>query len=121
MMLLSFWVVGGVFRDRGNLRRERRNEKSRFDAKRLSHFATRPKARAVHRRRVEARDDCDHVYGRLAHSSGVAGLRGHTVTIGAFSMPLPQPEAALLRVRMSWSKDSSSLWEVPAHEFRIAL
>jgi hypothetical protein len=54
----------------------------------------------------EARDDCEHEYAdigcvvRRAESSGR--------TIGVLTMPLPHPCASLLRVRMSFSQDSTS-------------
>jgi hypothetical protein len=34
---------------------------------------------------------------------------------------LPQENASRLRVRISWSESSVSLWECPAHELRIAV
>ena len=42
-------------------------------------------------------------------------------TIGGVTMPLPQPGASLLRVRMSWSRASTPLWDHPAHELQITL
>jgi hypothetical protein len=33
----------------------------------------------------------------------------------------PQQHASLVRVRVSWAKDSTSLFERPAHELRITL
>jgi len=71
--------------------------------------------------RVEARDDRDEHYRGLASSIGLAGSRGRTVTLGSFTLALPGPDAALLRVRMSWSKGSASLSERPAYELRITL
>jgi hypothetical protein len=73
------------------------------------------------RPRAEARDDSDREYGGFPASIGVAGSRGHTATVGSFTVPVPEAQASLLRVRMSWSKDSTSLWEGPAHELRISL
>jgi hypothetical protein len=43
------------------------------------------------------------------------------ITLGSFTVPRPDPGASLLRVRMSWSKDSASLWEDAAYELRITL
>jgi hypothetical protein len=70
---------------------------------------------------VEARDDCDQEYRRFGQSIGLAGSRGRTITLGSFVVPLPQPHASLLRVRMSWSHGSTSPWERTAHELRITL
>ena len=72
------------------------------------------------RPRVEARDGCDQEYRRFGQSIGLAGSRDRTITLGSFVVPLPQPHASLLRVRMSWH-GSTSLWERPAHELRITL
>ncbi len=71
--------------------------------------------------RVEGRDDCDQEYRHLGQSIGLAGSRDRKITLGSFVVPLPQPHASLLRVRISWSKSSASLWECPAHELRITL
>ena len=71
--------------------------------------------------RVETRDDCDRQSGGLGGSIGLAGSKDGTLTLGAFTVPLPPPPASLLWVRMSWSQDSSSLWQRPAHELRITL
>jgi hypothetical protein len=69
---------------------------------------------------AEARDDCDHEYAN--RGSGFLGLTEPVDrTTGGLTMPLPQQHASLLRVRMSWSHDSTSLWERPAHELRITL
>ncbi len=73
------------------------------------------------RPRVEARDDCDQEYCRLGGGVGLAGSQACGITLGSFTVPLPQPQASLLRVRMSWSHDSTSVWESPAHELRITL
>ena len=73
------------------------------------------------RPRVEARDDCGQEYRSLGQSIGLAGSRDRTITLGSFVVPLPQPQASLLRVRMIWSHGSTSLWERPAHELRITL
>jgi hypothetical protein len=71
--------------------------------------------------RVEARDDCDQEYRGLGGAIGLAGSQDRTITLGSSTVPLPQPHALLLGVRMSWSKDSTSLWQGPAHELRITL
>jgi|ERR1039458_3301630 hypothetical protein len=71
--------------------------------------------------RVETRDDCDQQSGGLGGSIGLAGSKDGTITLGSFTVPLPQQHASLLRVRMSWSQDFTSLWESPAHELRIRL
>jgi hypothetical protein len=73
------------------------------------------------RLRVEARDDCDQAYSSLGASLGLAGWEGRTVSIGSFGLPIPEEHASLLRVRMSWSRDPTSLWERPGHEMRITL
>jgi hypothetical protein len=73
------------------------------------------------RPRVEGRDDRDQEYRRFGHSIGLAGSRDLTITLRSFVVPLPQPHASLLRVRISWSKGSALLWECPAHELRITL
>jgi hypothetical protein len=67
----------------------------------------------------EARDDCDHAYGSLGGFAGLAKPLDRTT--GGLTMPLPQPYASVLRVRISWSKASTSLWEQPAQELRITL
>jgi len=71
--------------------------------------------------RVEARDDCDAQYRGLGGAIGLAGSQDRTTTLGSFTVPLPQPHASLLRVRMSWSEDATELWLGPAHELRITL
>jgi hypothetical protein len=71
------------------------------------------------RPRGEARDDCDYEYADVGGFIGLAERSDHT--IGSLTMPLPQPPASLLRVRMTWSPDSISVWERPAHELRITL
>lgn len=70
---------------------------------------------------VETRDDCDRRSGGLGGSIGLTGSKDRMLTLGAFTVPLPQPPASLLWVRMSWSHDSSSLWQRPAHELCITL
>jgi hypothetical protein len=70
---------------------------------------------------IEARDDCDQDYRGFGQSIGLAGSRDSTITLGSFVLPLPQPHASLLRVRISWSPGSPSPWESPAHELRITL
>ncbi len=79
----------------------------------LSSLADRPQ--------VEARDDCEQVYRGLGHGLGRAGSTDRTTTMGVFTMPLPQPRASELHVRISWAKDSTSLWERQAYELRITL
>jgi hypothetical protein len=69
--------------------------------------------------RGEARDDCDREYANLGSFVGLAEPVDRTT--GGLMMPLPQQHASLLRVRISWSRDSTSLWERPAHELRITL
>jgi hypothetical protein len=69
--------------------------------------------------RAEARDDCDGEYRDLGGFAGLAKPRDRTT--GGLTMPVPQAHASLLRVRMSWSQDSTSLWGRPAHELQIAL
>jgi len=71
------------------------------------------------RPRGEARDDCDHEYADLGAVVGHAGPEDRTT--GVLTMPLPHPRASLLHVRISWSQDPTSLWEIPAHELRITL
>ena len=67
----------------------------------------------------EAKNDCDYAYDDLGGAFGLAEPVDRTT--GVLTMPLPQPRASLLRVRMSWSQDSRPLWERPAHELRITL
>jgi hypothetical protein len=100
-------TITGVERDRGGIH--------------ITYEIRPPLASLADRPRVEARDDCDQEYRRLGESLGLAGSKGRTIIIGDFMMPRPQPHASLLRVRMSWSHDPTSLWERPAHELRIAL
>jgi hypothetical protein len=80
-----------------------------------------PLSSLAQRPRVEARDDWGHEYRHLGEVLGLAGSQDRTTTIGAFELPFPQPRASLLRVRVSWSKDSTSLGQGPAHELRITL
>jgi len=70
---------------------------------------------------VEARDDCDNTYRGLGGSIGLAGSLQRTMTLGSFEVPVPPPDAALLRVRMSWSARARSLWDGPAYELRVTL
>ena len=74
-----------------------------------------------HPPRVETRDNCDHQSGGLGASIGRARSEARTITLGSFTVPLPQEHASLLRVRMSWSQGFTSLWEHPAHELQIRL
>jgi hypothetical protein len=69
--------------------------------------------------RGEARDDCDHEYSVLGGAVGLTEPRD--CSTGVLSMPLPREHASLLRVRMSWSKLSTSLWECAAYELRLTL
>ncbi len=71
--------------------------------------------------RVETRDDCEQQSGGLGGSSGLAGSKDGTITLGSFMVALPRQHASLLRVRMSWSHDFTSVWERPAHELQIRL
>ncbi|HUA46926.1 MAG TPA: hypothetical protein VMA77_16955 [Solirubrobacteraceae bacterium] len=73
------------------------------------------------RPRIVALDDCDQYYGNFGGSLGIAGSKDRTFTVGGFTVPLPRQDASRLRVRMSWSRDTKSLWERPAHELRITL
>lgn len=73
------------------------------------------------RPRVEARYDREQVYRGLAYAVGLGESQGGTITFGSIGIPLPRPNASLLRVRMSWAKDSTFLWQGPAHEVRITL
>ena len=83
-------------------------------------FEIRPPApRQVDLPRAAARDDLDREYAHMG--GGFIGLAKDRVTGGGLTMPLPEPDARLLRLRMSWSKDFTSLWEHSALELRIAL
>jgi hypothetical protein len=88
---------------------------------RITYTVSPPLARRAGRPRVEARDDCDHEYGQLGDSLGVAVSKDRAATIGSFTLPPPHPRASSLRVRMSWSTARTSLWERPAHEVSITL
>jgi len=68
---------------------------------------------------AEARDDCDYSYDDIGGAFSVAGPGDRTT--GLLRMPLPQPRASSLRVRMSWSQDSRPVWTCPAYELRITL
>ena len=67
--------------------------------------------------RAEARDDCEVEYANLGGALGLEEPVDRTT--GVLTMPLPQPRASQLRVRMRWSQDSTSLWEGPAYEVKI--
>jgi hypothetical protein len=83
-------------------------------------YEIRPSAsRQVDLPRAVARDDLDREYA--CNGGGFIGVIDDRVTGGGFTMPLPGPDARLLRLRMSWSKEFTSLWERPALELRIAL
>jgi hypothetical protein len=69
--------------------------------------------------RGEARDDGDHEYSDLGSAVGLT--EPGDCSTGVLAMPLPQQHASLLRVRMSWSKLSASLWDCPAYELRLTL
>jgi hypothetical protein len=71
--------------------------------------------------KAEARDDCENTYRGLGGSIGSAGSLQRTTTLGSVTVPLPPPQASMLRVRMSWATGSTSLWDDPAHETRITL
>lgn len=66
-----------------------------------------------------ARDDSGHEYANVGSFVGLA--RPQDRTIGGLTMPLPRRHASVLRVRMTWFKDSDSMWARPAHEVRITL
>lgn len=67
----------------------------------------------------EARDDRNHTYSDLGGALGLTELRD--CSTGVLTMPFPDPSTSRLRVRMSWSQDSGSLWTRPAHEITITL
>lgn len=69
--------------------------------------------------RVQARDDRARAYQPLGGFFGFR--RSQERTCGVITLPGPQQHASLLRVRLSWSKDPTSLWERPAFELRIPL
>ena len=70
--------------------------------------------------RAVARDDLDREYAN--NGGGFIGLaKPEDRATGGFTMPLPQPDARLLRLRMSWSQDFTSLWKRAAHELQITL
>jgi hypothetical protein len=71
--------------------------------------------------RAEARDDRGTHYRALARAIRLAGSQRRTTTVGSFPWLLPKPCASLLRVRMTWSQDLTSLWQLSAHEVRIRL
>lgn len=70
--------------------------------------------------RAVARDDLDREYANTG--AGFVGLAEPVDrTTGGFTMPLPQPDARVLRLRMSWSRDLAPLWDRSALELRITL
>ncbi|MGO9956015.1 MAG: hypothetical protein ACLP50_08535 [Solirubrobacteraceae bacterium] len=71
------------------------------------------------RPRCEAQDDRSHEYSDLGGAIGLAEPQDRST--GVLVVPRPQQHASLLRVRMSWSKPSTSLWEGPAYELRLTL
>lgn len=87
---------------------------------RITYMIRPPVSRQVGVPRAVARDDLDREYAN--NGGGFIGLAEPVDrTTGGFTMPLPQPDARLLRLRMSWSQDFTSLWERPAHELQITL
>jgi hypothetical protein len=100
-------TITGVERDGGGIR--------------ITYEIQPPRSPPSHPPCVETRDDCDQQSGGLGASIGVARSKDRTITLGAFTVPLPQRDASLLRVRMSWAQGFTSLWEHPAHELQIRL
>jgi hypothetical protein len=79
-----------------------------------------PVSQQVGMPRAVARDDLDRDYAH--NGSGHIGLAEPVDrTTGGFTMPLPRLDARSLRLRMSWSRDSTSLWERAALELQITL
>ena len=88
------------------------------------------------RARGEAKDDLGNDYDALGGHFGITGSTdstGHANTRGrgGLRMPLPPPEATMLRirirweasgvVRMPWDASPPSIWNTPAHEVRVSL
>ena len=84
----------------------------------------------------EAKDDLGTDYHDLGGHFGITGStdstgRANTRGHGALKMPLPPPEATMLRIRirweapgvirMPWDASPPSIWNTPAHEVRISL
>lgn len=84
----------------------------------------------------EARDDLGNDYHYLGGHFGITGStdsigRAQTHGHGGLKMPLPLPNATMLRVRirweasgvirMPWDASPPSIWNTPAHEVRISL
>ena len=84
----------------------------------------------------EAKDDLGNDYHYLGGHFGITGSidstghanpRGH----GGLKMPLPPPEATMLRIRIRWEASGvirmpwdavpPSIWNEPAHEVRVSL
>jgi hypothetical protein len=72
---------------------------------------------AGHVPRGEAKVDLGNDYDNLGCHLGLArgGWRGW------FTMPLPPPEATMLRIRITWDASGASIWERPAHEVQVSL
>jgi hypothetical protein len=87
---------------------------------RITYTIRPPVSRQVGVPRAVARDDLGREYAN--NGSGFIGVAEPLDrTTGGFTMPLPQADARLLRLRMSWSHDLTSLWERRAHELQITL
>jgi hypothetical protein len=69
---------------------------------------------------AEGRDDRDHDYEELEGRARLAEAEDHIE--GVITMPLPEPDASVLHVRIRWSQDPPlRLRDRPAHELRIKL
>ena len=66
----------------------------------------------AHGPRGEARNDHDQEYDDVGGAFGRAPSGDRTD--GVLTMPLPQNEASVLDVRMSWSHEATSLWKQPS-------
>jgi hypothetical protein len=88
------------------------------------------------RARGEAKDDLGNEYHYLGGHFGITGSidgAGHAEPRGqgGLKMPLPLPEATMLRIRirweasgvirMPWDASPPSIWNMPAHEVRVLL
>jgi hypothetical protein len=79
--------------------------------------------------RGEAKDDLGNEYqagaahfgltagGESAEDTSAADVRVR----GGFTLPLPAPQATMLRIRITWGATRSSIWEGPAREVRVSL
>jgi hypothetical protein len=74
----------------------------------MTHKVRPPLSSLTHSPRVEARDDRGKHYRALARAIRLAGSQRRTTTVCSFASPLPQPHVSLLRVRVTWSQDSTS-------------